>query len=455
MTGLFDLDEGFYGAVVSEMNTRGEWITPYYNGKPWFEKPILLYWAAKPCVALFGTQFGCRLPSVLATLGIYAVTGQFVRRYVSEHAAMLSVLMLGGSLLVIGCGRMMITDPILVLCLTGAMTTFWDSLQGDVRKRWWTAALLGFAVLAKGPVALILFAFIGAITFARLKDLRPAFRGGWLVGTLILCAVIATWYLPAYLVNGQVFVKEFLIDQNIGRFTGGDAAHSIGIVGLLIFPLVILLGLLPWSGWLPKAWWASFKSKDQTEVYCGIWATVVFVFFTISGAKLVHYILPAFPPLVFLLSKRLDKPASGYLLGGKALCLGMSVIANFAFLLLYSGGGQLEAHTAMRWIRSQNLGKLEVSVYRIGRQEADRGTGSTTLRETSLPSLVLELGQPLRDTESLREVAQTRFMLTRKGRITPERQKEFEKIGVKLELQAGLTKPGNFEVYRVVPLDRF
>ena len=34
--GLFDIDEGFYGAVVAEMNRRGEWITPFYNGKPWF-----------------------------------------------------------------------------------------------------------------------------------------------------------------------------------------------------------------------------------------------------------------------------------------------------------------------------------------------------------------------------------------------------------------------------------
>jgi 4-amino-4-deoxy-L-arabinose transferase-like glycosyltransferase len=26
--GLFDLDEGFYAAVVAEMNRRGEWINP-------------------------------------------------------------------------------------------------------------------------------------------------------------------------------------------------------------------------------------------------------------------------------------------------------------------------------------------------------------------------------------------------------------------------------------------
>ena len=51
MYGLFDIDEGFYGAVVAEMNRRHEWLTPYYNGHPWFEKPILLYWVSKPLVS--------------------------------------------------------------------------------------------------------------------------------------------------------------------------------------------------------------------------------------------------------------------------------------------------------------------------------------------------------------------------------------------------------------------
>jgi hypothetical protein len=176
------------------------------------------------------------------------------------------------------------------------------------------------------------------------------------------------------------------------------------------------------------------------------------VFFSISGAKLVHYILPAFPPLVFIVARRLDNPEAAYLLGGKALCLGMAIFANLGFLFWYSSSGQLEAHTAMRWIRSQHPGPMQVSVYKIGRQEKDRGTGSTELRETSLPSLVLELGEPLVDTETLKDVAKTKFMFTRKGRITADRIKEAETLGFKLDPVADLTKPGNFEVYRVLPL---
>ena len=78
MTGLFDVDEGFYGAVAAEMNRRHEWITPFFNGHPWFEKPILLYWLAKPCMMLLGPDFGPRLPSVLCTVALFVVCGFFM-----------------------------------------------------------------------------------------------------------------------------------------------------------------------------------------------------------------------------------------------------------------------------------------------------------------------------------------------------------------------------------------
>src|SRR5436305_1720172 len=85
--GLFDLDEGFYGAVIAEMNRRGEWITPYFNGHPWFEKPILLYWLAKPCLMLFGQTIGPRLPSVLASIGLFAWVTRFTRNHFGDAAA--------------------------------------------------------------------------------------------------------------------------------------------------------------------------------------------------------------------------------------------------------------------------------------------------------------------------------------------------------------------------------
>ena len=133
--GFFDLDEGFYAAIAREMIRRHEWITPYYNGQPWYEKPILIYWAVKPAMMLFNSEFGARLPSVLATWATIALAAWFARRRLAAGTALIAPLVLASSLLVVGVGRLLLTDPLLVLCLSATLVCFWESLVGDPRWR--------------------------------------------------------------------------------------------------------------------------------------------------------------------------------------------------------------------------------------------------------------------------------------------------------------------------------
>ncbi len=142
LTGLFDLDEGFYGAVVAEMNRRGEWITPYYNGAPWFEKPILLYWLAKPFVMLFGPWWGPRMPIVLGALLLYLLIFRTAKARFGLGEAVWSTLILSSSLLMVALGRMMMTDVPLVLALSACFLWFFESLEtsGRDRVKWRTLA---------------------------------------------------------------------------------------------------------------------------------------------------------------------------------------------------------------------------------------------------------------------------------------------------------------------------
>jgi 4-amino-4-deoxy-L-arabinose transferase-like glycosyltransferase len=426
-TGLFDLDEGFYGAVTAEMNRRGEWITPYYNGKPWFEKPILLYWLAKPALALFGEAFGPRLPSVLCTLATYGIVGAYVTRKRDLRAGTLAVGILSSSLLVVAIGRMMMTDAPLMLAMTGAFLAFWESLNGDRRWRLLTASCLGVGVLAKGPVAILLFLPVAAWTFWRQPELRSAYRGQWLWGTVILLAVVATWYLSAYAANGQLFVQKFLIEQNIGRFTGGDAAHTVGVVSLPLYAVVVLVGMLPWSFWIPASW--PRRDADPLVRFLAAWAGTVFLFFTLSSAKLPHYVLPLFPPLAMLVALRLADRKWAW---PTALAMGavMCLVANGAFAWWYVESGQAEAHRLARYVRAKGG---EVVLYQMPRRERDRGTGGTQLRETSLPSVVMVLDRAAPEVESLAEVRQSSWIFTRRGRIDPSDAVEVKAAGGDLE----------------------
>ncbi len=308
--GLTDLDEGFYGAVTMDMLRRHDWITPTLNGIPWFEKPILAYWLSMPFVSIMPNEFGARLPSFLCTLATIWIIYRFVKKHLSEEVAIASALVYSSSLLVVAIGRMMMTDAPLVLCLTIAFTTFYESIQGNQKLRLITAATLGLAVLAKGPVALVLFGLIGIFSFWRLPETRSNWTKYWTSGTLILAAIIASWYVPCYLANGQSFIDKFLIEQNIGRFKGGDTAHTVpGWANPIFFPAVLLLATLPWvAGAIKSKFWQTTntdQSKNPLLTCLLIWFLVVLIFFTISGTKLVHYILPAIPPLVILIANAL------------------------------------------------------------------------------------------------------------------------------------------------------
>ena len=444
MTGLFDVDEGFYGAVVAEMNRRHEWITPYFNGHPWFEKPILLYWLAKPCMMLFGMDFGPRLPSVICTVALFAVVGFFVKRRYGDQAQAFSIFCLGSSILVLALGRLMMTDAPLNLALTVAFLSFYESLVGDRRWRILTAFCLGLGVLAKGPVAIILFVLVAGIALWRDPSLREQWKGYWLAGTVVLFGTIATWYVPCYLANGHEFVQRFLIEQNIGRFLGGDQAHSLGLKGLPFYIPFVLIGVCPW-GWIE--WRAITKANmdDSFSRFLMTWALTIFVFFTISNAKLPHYILPMMAPLAMLASKKMATNPRVNWSATAIACISLFLAVGLIDPLLriwYTKSGQREAQYLVR-----KHPEIEV-LYQLGRQEKELKTGTTSLQETNLPSLIMYLNHDVVETDNSNNLATSIYpgawvvkpliFFTRKSRVADMKTdviEETENFGVyKLDL---------------------
>lgn len=422
--GLTDLDEGFYGAVVTDMLRRGDWITPTYDGIPWFEKPILSYWLSMPFVSVMHNEFGARLPSFLCTMATGFVLFRFLSKWTQIQAGQLALLVFSGNILVVAIGRMMMTDAALMLSLTIAFTTFFESLHGEKKLRLVSAAMVGVGVLAKGPVAGLLFLGVIGFSYWRLPYLRPKFRGLWLPGLAICCAVIATWYVPAFLANGQVFIDKFLIEQNVGRFTGGDKAHSIsevlknypGIVrflaNTLFFPLVLLISAAPWLIGLKKTKSAISEHLIKTpehdlKIYFQIWLLIIIVFFSLSGTKLPHYILPAMVPLSALIGWTLTEQNKGiFLFRRKHLILAgcwsffMMVLANYVFLTDYYRKYQ-PVQTAAKHAWEENR---EFAVFQPHLTNKKEQNGSLELLPTSNPSLLFYYRKPLTFINSEAEI---------------------------------------------------
>lgn len=465
--GLFDVDEGFYAAVTREMLWRNDWITPYYNGLPWFEKPILIYWAAAPCVAAFGETIGPRLPSILATVGLLALCGSFARRRLGDLAGKWGTLVLGTSLITVLVGRMMLADPLLVLFLSATFFFWWRSLKGCGWWRVWAGACLGTAVLAKGPVAIAVFGAVWLCTLVAERDLRKSVLSvvdnlGALIAMLF---VISLWYVPCYMANGQRFVDEFLIAQNIGRFKGGDAAHPSTLLGIpwyiavpIYYPLTLAAGMLPWWPLARKSAPAEAPDPDADAARRMLWRWfwVVLVFFTVSGSKLPHYIYSAVPPLALIIGERLSRREwMGAIEGLPKFAIAVPVLVclliNSVGIVYYATSGQEELHSLAKWARTVGP---EVVSYKLGRQSKDRGTGKLDIQETSKPSLVFYVGNevPMVDSMGLwLAPRKTALFLSREGRIGDAEIAEAEKRNMSLIKMKPPVETWMYEVWLLDP----
>ncbi|MCW5939799.1 MAG: glycosyltransferase family 39 protein [Fimbriimonadaceae bacterium] len=463
--GLFDLDEGFYAAVVSEMGRRGEWITPFYNGQPWFEKPILAYWITIPSVSLFGEGVGPRLPAVLATLATTWVLARWVRRWFGEIESWLVALVYSGCLLVAGVGRMMMTDPPLVLFLVLALTCFFDSCarpEGRPSLRLLAALFVGVGVLAKGPVAAVLFLGI----LAGFSWVAPGWRrriwagsatggwgsalwgsGGWLLGLTVALATLSLWYVPCYLANGQQFIDEFLIKQNIGRFSGGDRAHGVPWwAHPFYYPAILLVALAP--GW--AAGRGPFRLPEGPETRVMAWkfalvsALVPLLFFTLSGTKLPHYILPSVPGLAVVLGVAAARDHSRSLSRLRGLAAwSVVLLALLQSVFTWDWRNRMEEVQTLAVQARQRQEPLVL--FRIGGGRREPGIG-LRLQDTTHPSVLFYYGRDLLMTDEVGDLQRQTgpfLVLTRQG---AEGDPDFRKLG-KIELLGG----DNYRLLRIEP----
>jgi len=334
--GLFDLDEGIYAASLREMQRNHEWIIPTFGGKPFLEKPILMYWGALAAseVGVPGVA-ALRLFPAVCFVGLLAVIAAFVRRFYDDKTAAAAMLAAAFCPLVSGVGRLFMPDAPLLLFFTLSLFAFWISLSGSL---WWRTVAgcsLGLAMLAKGPFVVVAFAVIAACIWFGCADVRYGMKRGWIAFVIAFVAVVSIWYLPIAIREGPQFFREFVLKQNLARFAGGDEAHP----GPFFYYIpVLILALWPW---VPSLFCSIRNQKTDLEKMLWAWSGVIFVLFSAAGSKLPHYVAPAIVPLGVLAAAAASKrqAGSGAWQGWVLAALGVSAAASAWLLRAWPVGG--------------------------------------------------------------------------------------------------------------------
>lgn len=311
---VYILDEAKNAQCAREMWLSGNWIVPTFNNGLRTDKPALHYWFMGISYALFGDGAAqARLFSAILGLGVLWVTYNEVKRYAGEARAFFATLVLVLSPHFLFEFRLSVPDPYLIFFTTAGLFAGFNYIHKGNRKALFTCgALLGIAVLAKGPVALVLPGlcfFIYVLVTKKWLVLRDPYL---VLALLIALGVAFPWYYAVHLQTDGAFTRGFFLDHNLNRFSSEKEGHGGPFI---ITPVIVLVGLLPFSLLIINAFRRKYNYwKDPLFVFAAIVVMVYVVFFSISSTKLPNYPMPCYPFAAIL---------AGFLLadlfGGKCL----------------------------------------------------------------------------------------------------------------------------------------
>lgn len=297
--------------VAQSMFLSKNYILPEsYNGAiP--SKPPLLHWAIVGIGSLFGSvdEWTSRFPSAAAAFLFCIYLYCFLRERFSNEHAFFSVIALATSFEWYRAATTARVDMIFSVCLAVSLLLWLD---------WWERAkkeapafcllFLVAAVLAKGPVALILF-FVITTSFIGIHT-RSIVSIGRTVFPFLFFAIwgAALWYYIAWEHGQDKFLNKFLY-ENVDRFasTMDDEPHKHSVFYLYG---MFFLGLLPWSGIvllpvvnaLRRKKVGTLAAMQPLQLFSTIVMVVIVLFFSIPSSKRGVYLLPAFPFVFILLS---------------------------------------------------------------------------------------------------------------------------------------------------------
>lgn len=327
---LLDVDETRYVDMSRCMRETGDYMTLFLNGEYFFEKPPLFFWLENISFAVFNAvnEFTARVPGciegIFAAIVLFFTTKKFTKN--TKWAALSALVLLCSAEFLI-LSKTAILDILLCSMVTISVLCGFMTFAAEEKQKkfyWWGFYLFSaLGVLGKGIPAIVVpfgIMFIAGLYTKKFKEyFRPQY---FLVGLAMFFAVVIPWHKLMLSMYDPLFFDEYIIKHHFARFLGADVINRDR--PFLFYVPVILWGILPFmasfiallaektanfckgfSGFknikLPV--FDEMDKEGQFVALSVIGTLVTFLFFSVSGTKLITYIIPIYPYLAVLLAK--------------------------------------------------------------------------------------------------------------------------------------------------------
>jgi 4-amino-4-deoxy-L-arabinose transferase-like glycosyltransferase len=308
---ITDSDEAYYAEAAREMVVGGDWLTPHFNFRDRWEKPVLYYWLTASTYLVTGpTEYAARLWSALAGIGLTFLTWSMARHAgATPSGAWLAGAIVATTFGCVSMARSALPDLPLAACITATMWAMLHAVDAGTSRPWWwivAGAAAGLGFLMKGPIAIVVAGVALVPIWWRERatlHISPQHVG---LAALVALAVGLPWYAAMTATHGWPYLQSFFVADNFERFA---TARYNEPRPFWFYAPVVLGGLLPWTAYLvtlpatrvgERGPGARFLTRWEWRL--SLWALMPLLFFSASVGQQPRYVLPVLPPLAVLLA---------------------------------------------------------------------------------------------------------------------------------------------------------
>jgi 4-amino-4-deoxy-L-arabinose transferase-like glycosyltransferase len=318
-SAIWDANEAFYVETPREMLEANDFLNPTFNYLPRFNKPVLSYWLVAAFYRVFGVSVTVqRFAIALGALLIIACAYILARAGIGDSrsgsgdsrsgigdwagsAGLWAAAGLAAAPRLVMFARRIFIDIWITAFLSLTLTFFALSERYPERRRRYLVLMylsIGLGVLTKGPVAMALPALAFALYLGVRREWKRVTEMMVPLGIVIVAVIVVPWYAALYHEHGWTYIKSFLVNENVERFTSGMGVGQHRAIWWYL--PIVLSDSFPWSLLLPFAAAATWKARTGIETLLWCWIAAIVGFFSLSAGKQDLYIFPIVPAVAAL-----------------------------------------------------------------------------------------------------------------------------------------------------------